>query len=142
MRTARWRRFWQVAAVTASIVLLATVAGASTRSEDTGAGLAALGGSSGLAIATAVTAAEPAAVHAAGGLETAAAAVASSQNGQEANEPADARSASSDEVTPASTPDALTSSVRPGWGCGDDNHTHSGPPGRPNATPPPGCSKH
>lgn len=28
-----------------------------------------------------------------------------------------------------------------GWGCGDDNHTHSGPAGRPSATMPPGCTK-
>jgi len=36
---------------------------------------------------------------------------------------------------------AGTVGVRPGWGCGDQNHTHSGPPGRPNAEPPPGCAK-
>jgi hypothetical protein len=36
---------------------------------------------------------------------------------------------------------AGTAGVRPGWGCGDNNHTHSGPPGRPDATPPPGCAK-
>jgi len=36
---------------------------------------------------------------------------------------------------------AGTVGVRPGWGCGDDNHRHSGPPGRPNASPPPGCTK-
>ncbi len=36
---------------------------------------------------------------------------------------------------------AGTTGTKPGWGCGDDNHTHSGPPGRPGATPPPGCSK-
>jgi hypothetical protein len=29
-----------------------------------------------------------------------------------------------------------TGSARPGWGCGDKNHTHEGPPGRPNATSP------
>jgi hypothetical protein len=34
-----------------------------------------------------------------------------------------------------------TVGVRPGWGCGDKNHTHSGPPGRPGATPPPGCRR-
>ena len=31
--------------------------------------------------------------------------------------------------------------AKPGWGCGDDGRTHSGPPGRPNATMPPGCTK-
>jgi hypothetical protein len=36
---------------------------------------------------------------------------------------------------------AGTTGTKPGWGCGDDNHTHSGPPGRPGATPPPGCAK-
>lgn len=31
--------------------------------------------------------------------------------------------------------------TRPGWGLGDDNHVHTGPPGRsPNATPPPGAA--
>jgi hypothetical protein len=34
-----------------------------------------------------------------------------------------------------------SSGARPGWGCGDTNHTHSGPPGRPDATPPPGCTR-
>ena len=34
-----------------------------------------------------------------------------------------------------------TVGVRPGWGCGDKNHTHSGPPGRPGASPPPGCDR-
>jgi hypothetical protein len=37
---------------------------------------------------------------------------------------------------------AGTVGMRPGWGCGDQNHTHTGPPGRPaNAEPPPGCTK-
>jgi hypothetical protein len=36
---------------------------------------------------------------------------------------------------------AGTTGTKPGWGCGDTNHTHSGPPGRPGATPPPGCAK-
>ena len=30
---------------------------------------------------------------------------------------------------------------KPGWGCGDRNHVHTGPPGRQYATPPPGCAK-
>lgn len=29
--------------------------------------------------------------------------------------------------------------VKPGWGCGDKNHIHTGPPGNQYATPPPGC---
>ncbi len=34
-----------------------------------------------------------------------------------------------------------TAGTRPGFGCGDTNHEHSGPPGRPGATQPPGCAK-
>jgi hypothetical protein len=30
---------------------------------------------------------------------------------------------------------------RPGWGCGDRNHIHTGPPGRQYSPPPPGCLK-
>lgn len=39
------------------------------------------------------------------------------------------------------TNQAGTTGTKPGWGCGDTNHVHSGPPGRPGATPPPGCAK-
>ena len=35
-----------------------------------------------------------------------------------------------------------TSATKPGFGCGDTNHKHSGPPGRPGASMPPGCTKH
>ncbi len=38
--------------------------------------------------------------------------------------------------------DTGTAGTKPGWGCGDKNHEHSGPPGRPGATPPPGCTNH
>jgi hypothetical protein len=31
--------------------------------------------------------------------------------------------------------------ARPGWGCGDRNHMHTGPPGRQYAPPPPGCTR-
>ena len=31
------------------------------------------------------------------------------------------------------------SQYRPGWGCGDRNHVHTGPPGNQYASPPPGC---
>ncbi len=34
------------------------------------------------------------------------------------------------------TSPAGTTGTRPGWGCGDLNHVHTGPPGRPNATSP------
>jgi hypothetical protein len=42
--------------------------------------------------------------------------------------------------TPAAAPHDSTTGARPGWGCGDTSRTHSGPPGRPDATPPPGCT--
>src|SRR5205823_1261896 len=48
-------------------------------------------------------------------------------------------------TTPApnvSAPESPAAGARPGWGCGDTHHTHSGPPGRPKASPPPGCAKH
>lgn len=49
---------------------------------------------------------------------------------------------SGNEISAATTlAHAGTIGTRPGWGCGDKNHAHSGPPGRPGATPPPGCSK-
>ena len=39
------------------------------------------------------------------------------------------------------TNQAGTTGTKPGWGCGDTNNVHTGPPGRPGATPPPGCAK-
>ena len=34
-----------------------------------------------------------------------------------------------------------TAGTRPGFGCGDTNHEHSGPRGRTNPSMPPGCTK-
>lgn len=31
---------------------------------------------------------------------------------------------------------AASGQYKPGWGCGDKNHTHTGPPGNPGATSP------
>jgi hypothetical protein len=48
-----------------------------------------------------------------------------------------------DEAFGQADPDKPTSAQyqeRPGWGCGDRNHVHTGPPGRPDASPPPGCA--
>jgi hypothetical protein len=42
-------------------------------------------------------------------------------------------------LRPVSTPLSLTGSARPGWGCGDDKHEHTGPPGRTDPTSP--CDK-
>lgn len=40
-------------------------------------------------------------------------------------------------LSPAqASPDSVTAGTRPGWGCGDVNHDHSGPPGNPDATSP------
>ena len=130
------RGAWLTAAVLAVIVLLAQVAGASTRNES--ASLATSASISGELAGTtgAVTLSEQASATAseksANGLET-------------ANEAFSARSRTTEnEVTvnaPAAAPKDTTTGARPGWGCGDTNHKHSGPPGRPGATPPPGCTK-
>lgn len=37
------------------------------------------------------------------------------------------------------TGQAADTGPKPGWGCGDTNHTHTGPSGNPNATSP--CDK-
>jgi hypothetical protein len=41
--------------------------------------------------------------------------------------------------TPGPTKTPLAEGERPGWGCGDDNHEHVGPPGNPDAESP--CDK-
>jgi hypothetical protein len=64
------------------------------------------------------------------------AAKASKDNETADTEANDEHMAEGQETKPAST-----TATKPGWGCGDENHTHSGPPGRPGATPPPGCTK-
>jgi len=43
------------------------------------------------------------------------------------------------DLSPTSTAPVLTGSARPGWGCGDKNHVHTGPPGNPDAKSP--CNK-
>ena len=131
------RGIWVTAAVLAVIVLLAQIAGASTR--DVSVPLAA-----NATVSTEVTTTTTATVslpegasavaqeHATSGLLTA-----------NANESINARGHTTTAVnanTPAAAPHDSTTGARPGWGCGDTNHTHSGPPGRPGATPPPGCT--
>ena len=140
------RAVWPMAAVLAVIVLLAQVAGASTRDET--AALATSASVSAQLTSTAATLSLPeqasstASEKSANGMATANEAVANRETATtettEANE--------TNEVTvntPAAAPKDSTSAAgtRPGWGCGDTNHKHSGPPGRPNATPPPGCTK-
>ena len=130
---------WLTAAVLAVIVLLAQVAGASTSNESASLATSAsisgeLAGTTG-AVTLSEQASATASENSANGLET-------------ANEAFSARSRTTEttenEVTvnaPAAAPKDTTTGARPGWGCGDTNHNHSGPPGRPGATPPPGCTK-
>jgi hypothetical protein len=45
------------------------------------------------------------------------------------------------QAIPPGGPGAAQYEYRPGWGCGDRNHIHTGPPGNQYATRPPGCAK-
>jgi len=128
------RGIWVTGAVLAVIVLVAQIAGASTR--DVSVPLAANAAVT-TELTTATTAAmslpEQASLEARGHADKAKANVEARENTTvEANE---------NTTAPAAAPSDSTTGARPGWGCGDKNHTHSGPPGRPGATPPPGCTK-
>ena len=133
------RAVWLMAAVVAVIILLAQVAGASTRNET--ASLATSASVSAELVGTAATMTLPeqassvARVKSAKGIATANEAIADRETAtNETTEVAvSARAAAPKDSTSAS-------GTRPGWGCGDTNHKHSGPPGRPTATPPPGCT--
>jgi hypothetical protein len=59
---------------------------------------------------------------------------------QKANEnsPALRRPVSAANVRPAVAGPPATV---PGWGCGDQKNTHTGPPGKPETSPPPGCKR-
>ena len=131
---------WLVAAVLTAIVLLAQIAGAATRelpeSATTSASVPAELAATAPTVALPAQASSVAAEKAAPGIATANEAV--STHGAPTT-PAN------DEVignAPAAAgPVDASSGARPGWGCGDTKHTHSGPPGRPSATPPPGCTR-
>jgi len=133
------RAVWLMAAVVAVIILLAQVAGASTRNET--ASLATSASVSAEMVGTAATMTLPeqassvAQVKSAKGIATVNEAIADRETAtNETTEVAvSARAAAPRDSTSAS-------GTRPGWGCGDTNHKHSGPPGRPTATPPPGCT--
>jgi hypothetical protein len=134
------RAIWLAAAVLAVIVLLAQVAGASTNNGF--ASLATNASVSAQLTGTGPTVALPEQASSVAGEMSA--------NGiAKANEAATNRgrpeTAGQNEVVaaaPAAAPVDISGGARPGWGCGDKNHDHSaGPPGRPGATPPPGCSK-
>lgn len=136
----RQRAIWLTAAVLAVIVLLAQIAGASTR-EDTGSSranttVAAQQMNTAVTVSLPEQASSAGQDHSAKGIATANESIAEHGKSTTANEVV--------ANAPAAAPKDSTSGAsgpRPGWGCGDTNHTHSGPPGRPNATPPPGCTR-
>ena len=133
------RAVWLMAAIAAVIILLAQVAGASTRNET--ASLATSASVSAELVGTTATMTLPeqassvAQVKSANGIATANEAIADRETAtnQTTEVAVSARAAAPKDSTSAT-------GTRPGWGCGDTNHKHSGPPGRPTATPPPGCT--
>ena len=127
------RAIWLTAAVMAVVVLLAQVAGAATREMP--ASLATTASVSALVTATTPTVTLPE--------QASSVATEKSTKGVEAANEATTTSTTAkvNKAPAAAAPVDASSGARPGWGCGDTNHTHSGPPGRPDATPPPGCTR-
>ena len=127
------RAIWLTAAVMAVVVLLAQVAGAATREMP--ASLATTASVSALVTATTPTVTLPE--------QASSVATEKSAKGVEAANEATTTSTTAkvNKAPAAAAPVDASSGARPGWGCGDTNHTHSGPPGRPDATPPPGCTR-
>ncbi|HEV8537179.1 MAG TPA: hypothetical protein VGR87_15855 [Candidatus Limnocylindria bacterium] len=137
------RVFWVTAAILAVLMLLAQIAGASNRTSEQAPGLSAISAlvsadltGSEVELALPAQASAVAVDKSAKGLETANEARASNRGETTITDEARVN-------TPASAPrdSSAGAGTRPGWGCGDTKHTHSGPPGRPDATPPPGCTK-
>ena len=127
------RAIWLTAAVLAVVVLLAQVAGAATREMP--ASLPTTASVSALVTATTPTVALPE--------QASSVATEKSAKGVDAANEATTTSTTAkvNKAPAAAAPVDASSGARPGWGCGDTNHTHSGPPGRPDATPPPGCTR-
>ncbi len=130
------RAIWLTAAVLAVIVLLAQIAGAATREETA------------FVATNATVSAELTRNVATVALHEQASSLAREKADKDAT--SDRERAETDETTTevavnarAAAPKDGTagSGTRPGWGCGDAKHKHSGPSGRPDATPPPGCTK-
>jgi hypothetical protein len=126
------RGVWLAAAVLAVVVLLAQAAGAAT--QEMPASFATSASVSAELTGTTATVTLP----------EQASSVATEK--ASSHERVTTETTTTNEVTtnaPAAAPKDSTGAAgtRPGWGCGDTNHTHSGPPGRPNATPPPGCTR-
>jgi hypothetical protein len=129
------RAVWLTAAVLAVVVLLAQVAGAATREMP-----ASLPGSA--SVSAELTATTPTVA-----LPDQASSVATEKSAkgvEAANEATNTETSTTARINKApaaAAPVDASTGARPGWGCGDTNHTHSGPPGRPDATPPPGCTR-
>ncbi len=127
------RAIWLTAAVLAVVVLVAQVAGAATRempaSLPTSASVSAELTATTPTVALPEQASSVATDKSATGVASANEAITTSTTAKVNKAPA------------AAAPVDASTGARPGWGCGDTNHTHSGPPGRPDATPPPGCTR-
>jgi hypothetical protein len=126
------RAIWLTAAVLAVVVLLAQVAGAATREMPASIATTASVSAEVTAITPTVALPEQASSVA---TEKSATGIAAS------NKAVTSTSANVNTAPAAAAPVDGSTGARPGWGCGDTNHTHSGPPGRPDATPPPGCTR-
>ena len=82
----------------------------------------------------------PSAVASSGKSHQGASEQASNENATTENQAAENEVADNDNEAGHEASPAGTTSTKPGWGCGDTNHTHSGPPGNTGATSP--CNKH
>ena len=141
-----WLSIWPAAVALTVLALLASVAGAASRSDEIAAtSVASTRASTETSASDRLSANASATAVEQTGERSSANEEKSDKNKTEANEDeGNAKDNDRDEIvdlTPKSTPALSTGSARPGFGCGDANHTHSGPPGRPGATPPPGCAK-
>jgi hypothetical protein len=147
------RGVWLTAAVLAVIVLLAQVAGASTRNETASLATSVSAEVTGTAATVSLPeqASSLAREKSANGIATAnesiTDAIADRARTTEKAEATEKTETTEDEMNdmpanpPAKAPRDGTTGARPGWGCGDTNHKHSGHPGRHDATPPAGCVK-
>ena len=126
------RGIWLTAAVLGVIVLLAQIAGAATRDE--AASVAATATVSAELTGNGATISSVTREKVATENETSS----DSERAEKADTKTDV-AVSERAAEPKNN--TAASGTRPGWGCGDTKHKHSGPPGRPGATPPPGCTK-
>jgi hypothetical protein len=122
------------AALAIGSVALVASAGAAAPSTSVAANAGTTAGAERSDVATAVQAAIAAGLNPSSAAKAAKQTAGKAENGTVAN----AGVSLSPSVT---TNQVSTSSDRPGWGCGDKNHHHLGPPGRPVGTVSP-CNKH